>query len=197
MLRPAADPFSADGGLKLLRGNLGRAVIKVSAVAAQHRIVEAPARVFDDQDAVSAASSRRARSRRGRGRALPGTARQRHAGTARADAAAGGRCRSAAHRVALVTDGRMSGASGSVPAAIHVCRRNACRAARWREVRDGDIIRLDSVEGTLEARVPQDSWSRRTIAAADLTANAFGMGRELFRVFRASAAPAEEGGGIC
>ena len=100
------------------------------------------------------------------------------------------------HRVALVTDGRMSGASGAVPAAIHVTPEVA-GGGPLGKVRDDDIIRLDSVKGTLEARVPQDTWSRRTIAAADLTANAFGMGRELFRVFRASAAPAEEGGGIC
>ncbi len=100
------------------------------------------------------------------------------------------------HRVALVTDGRMSGASGTVPAAIHLTPEVASGGPLGK-VRDGDVIRLDSVKGTLEALVPEESWSRRPVAIADLTANRVGMGRELFRVFRMNAAPAEEGGGIC
>ena len=100
------------------------------------------------------------------------------------------------HEVALVTDGRMSGASGKVPAAIHLTPEVACGGPLAR-VRDGDIIRLDSLNGTLQAHVPEESWSQRPLATADLTANTFGVGRELFRAFRAAAAPAEEGGGIC
>jgi phosphogluconate dehydratase len=96
----------------------------------------------------------------------------------------------------LVTDGRMSGASGSVPAAIHLTPEVASGGPLGK-VRDGDIIRLDSLEGTLQALVPQESWERRPIATTDLSANAHGMGRELFRAFRLNAAPAEEGGGIC
>ena len=100
------------------------------------------------------------------------------------------------HRVALITDGRMSGASGAVPAAIHLTPEVASGGPLGK-LRDGDLIRLDSVKGTLEALVPAETWSRRPVATADLTGNAFGIGRELFRAFRASAAPAEEGGGIC
>ncbi|MGH8169421.1 MAG: dihydroxy-acid dehydratase, partial [Steroidobacteraceae bacterium] len=90
----------------------------------------------------------------------------------------------------------MSGASGAVPAAIHLTPEVASGGPLGK-VRDGDMIRLDSVKGTLEALVSEDSWSRRPNATADLSANALGMGRELFRVFRMNAAPAEEGGGVC
>jgi phosphogluconate dehydratase len=196
VLRPATDPFSADGGLKLLRGNLGRSVIKVSAVGAGQRIIEAPARVFDSQEAVLESFQRGELARdvvvvvRFQGPRANGMPELHGLTPALAS------LQSKGHRVALVTDGRMSGASGAVPAAIHVTPEVA-GGGPLGKVRDEDIIRLDSVKGTLEARVPQDTWSRRTIAAADLTANAFGMGRELFRAFRASAAPAEEGGGIC
>jgi phosphogluconate dehydratase len=100
------------------------------------------------------------------------------------------------HRVALITDGRMSGASGAVPAAIHLTPE-AASGGPLGKVCNGDIIRLDSVKGTLEALVPEETWARRPAATADLTSNSFGVGRELFRAFRASAAPAEEGGGIC
>jgi phosphogluconate dehydratase len=100
------------------------------------------------------------------------------------------------HRVALVTDGRMSGASGTVPAAIHLTPE-AASGGPLGKVRDDDLIRLDSVKGTLEALVAEESWHRRPVATADLASNSFGVGRELFRAFRAGAAPAEEGGGIC
>jgi phosphogluconate dehydratase len=196
VLRPAADPFSADGGLKLLRGNLGRAVIKVSAVGHHHRIVEAPARVFDSQEAVLESFQRGELARdvvvvvRFQGPRANGMPELHGLTPALAS------LQSKSHRVALVTDGRMSGASGAVPAAIHLTPEVASGGPLGK-VRDGDIIRLDSVKGTLEALVPAETWSHRTVATADLTANAYGMGRELFRVFRANAAPAEEGGGIC
>jgi phosphogluconate dehydratase len=196
VLRPAADPFSADGGLKLLRGNLGRSVIKVSAVSPQHRIVEAPARVFDSQEAVLESFQRGELARdvvvvvRFQGPRANGMPELHGLTPALAS------LQSKGHRVALVTDGRMSGASGAVPAAIHLTPEVASGGPLGK-VRDDDIIRLDSVKGTLEALVSAETWSRRPVATADLTANASGMGRELFRAFRANAAPAEEGGGIC
>ncbi|HEV7137673.1 MAG TPA: phosphogluconate dehydratase [Steroidobacteraceae bacterium] len=196
VLRPAADPFSADGGLKLLRGNLGRAVIKVAAVSSQHRIVEAPARVFDSQEAVLESFQRGELARdvivivRFQGPRANGMPELHGLTPALAS------LQSKGHRVALATDGRMSGASGAVPAAIHLTPEVA-GGGPLGKVRDGDIIRLDSIKGTLEALVSEDAWSRRPTATADLTGNAFGMGRELFRVFRLNAAPAEEGGGIC
>jgi phosphogluconate dehydratase len=196
VLRPAADPFSSDGGLKLLRGNLGRSVIKVSAVSSQHRIIEAPARVFDSQEAVLESFKRGELERdlvvvvRFQGPRANGMPELHGLSPALAS------LQSKGHRVALVTDGRMSGASGAVPAAIHLTPEVASGGPLGK-VRDGDIIRLDSMKGTLEALVPEETWSRRPAATADLTANALGIGRELFRAFRASAAPAEEGGGIC
>jgi phosphogluconate dehydratase len=196
VLRPAADPFSGDGGLKLLRGNLGRAVIKVSAVSAQHRLIEAPARVFDSQEAVLESFQRGELARdvvavvRFQGPRANGMPELHGLTPALAS------LQSKGHRVALVTDGRMSGASGAVPAAIHLTPEVASGGPLGK-VRDGDIIRLDSVKGTLEALVSAEIWSRRPVATADLTANASGVGRELFRAFRASAAPAEQGGGIC
>ena len=196
VLRPAADPFSADGGLKLLRGNLGRSVIKVSAVSSQHRVIEAPARVFDSQEAVLESFQRGELARdvvvvvRFQGPRANGMPELHGLSPALTS------LQSKGHRVALVTDGRMSGASGAVPAAIHLTPEVASGGPLGK-VCDGDVIRLDSVRGTLEALVPQEVWSRRPVATADLAANMFGVGRELFRAFRAGAAPAEEGGGIC
>src|SRR6185437_14306940 len=120
VLRPASDPFSADGGLKLLRGNLGRSVIKVSAVGAQHRLIEAPARVFDSQEAVLASFQRAELARdvvvvvRFQGPRANGMPELHGLTPALASLQGKG------HRVALITDGRMSGASGAVPAAIHL-----------------------------------------------------------------------------
>ena len=196
VLRPAADPFSADGGLKLLRGNLGRSVIKVSAVSPQQRIVEAPARVFDSQEAVLESFQRGELARdvvvvvRFQGPRANGMPELHGLTPALAS------LQSKGHRVALVTDGRMSGASGAVPAAIHLTPEVASGGPLGK-VRNDDIVRLDSVKGTLEALVSDEIWNRRPVAAADLTGNAFGMGRELFRAFRANAAPAEKGGGVC
>jgi phosphogluconate dehydratase len=192
VLRPVANPFSADGGLKLLRGNLGRAVIKTSAVAAAHRIVEAPALVFENQEEVSAAFAAGkldrdvivvVRYQGPRANGMP----ELHALTpALAVLQKRGR------QVALVTDGRMSGASGAVPAAIHVTPE-ALNGGAIARVRDGDIIRLDSLSGRLEALVPEQVWQARTASAPDLRHNATGLGRELFATMRAAAGDAEAG----
>jgi phosphogluconate dehydratase len=196
VLRPVSEPFSADGGLKLLRGNLGRSVIKVSAVNPAHRVIEAPARVFDTQEAVLESFQRGELARdvvvivRFQGPRANGMPELHGLTPALAS------LQNKGHRVALVTDGRMSGASGAVPAAIHLTPE-VVSGGPLGKVRDGDIIRLDSLKGTLEALVPQESWGSRPIATADLSANGHGMGRELFRAFRMHAAAAEEGGGIC
>jgi phosphogluconate dehydratase len=192
VLRPAAAPFSADGGLRVLRGNLGRSVIKVSAVKAAHRVVEAPALVFDDQDEVLASFKRGelqrdfvavVRFQGPRANGMP----ELHKLTP-----ALGSLQDAGFRVALVTDGRMSGASGKVPAAIHVSPECLAGGALGK-VRNGDIIRLDANAGTLEACVAAEEWLQRIPSTADLSRNQFGMGRELFQSARAVALGAEEG----
>ncbi len=196
VLRRVNDPFSADGGLKLLRGNLGRAVIKVSAVKPEHRSVQAPARVFDSQEAVLHAFRQGELSRdvvvvvRFQGPRANGMP-ELHGLTPALSS-----LQSRGHRVGLVTDGRMSGASGAVPAAIHLTPEAACGGPIGR-IRDGDVVRLDSHAGVLEAEVNEAEWNRRQTPGVDLSANGFGMGRELFGLFRAHAAPAEEGGGVC
>jgi phosphogluconate dehydratase len=196
VLRRVNDPFSADGGLKLLRGNLGRAVIKVSAVKPEHRSVQAPARVFASQEAVLHAFRQGELSRdvvvvvRFQGPRANGMP-ELHGLTPALSS-----LQSRGHRVGLVTDGRMSGASGAVPAAIHLTPEAACGGPLGR-IRDGDVVRLDSHAGVLEVEVNEAEWNRRKTLGADLSANASGMGRELFGLFRAHAAPAEEGGGVC
>jgi phosphogluconate dehydratase len=196
VLRPASDPFSPDGGLKLMRGNLGRSVIKVSAVKVEHRVVEAPARVFDAQDAVIAAFEAGELERdvvvvvRYQGPRANGMPELHKLTPALAS------LQSKGFKVALVTDGRMSGASGSVPAAIHVSPE-CLHGGPLAKVRDGDVVRLDSLAGTLAVQVPEDEFSRRSAPTPTLSQNDYGMGRDLFRMFRANAAAAEEGGGVC
>lgn len=196
VLRRASDPFSADGGLKLLRGNLGRSVIKVSAVKPEHRSVEAPARVFHSQDEVIHAFKQGELSRdvvvvvRFQGPRANGMP-ELHGLTPALTS-----LQNKGHRVGLVTDGRMSGASGVIPAAIHLTPEAVCGGPIGK-VRDGDVIRLDSRTGELEARVSEAEWNRRESVTADLAANGHGFGRELFSLFRAHAAPAEHGGGVC
>jgi phosphogluconate dehydratase len=196
VLRPASNPFSADGGLKLLRGNLGRSVIKVSAVKSEHRVVEAPARVFDSQSdvivAFKAGELERdvivvVRHQGPRANGMP----ELHQLTPALSS-----LQSKGFKVALVTDGRMSGASGAVPAAIHVTPE-CLNGGPLSKVRDGDILRLDSVAGTLDAHVPGAVWDQRPNADVDVSSNAHGVGRELFKLFRANAAAAEQGGGVC
>jgi phosphogluconate dehydratase len=196
VLRPASDPFSADGGLKLLRGNLGRSVIKVSAVKSEHRVVEAPALVFDSQDDVIGAFKAGelardvvvvVRHQGPRANGMPELHKLTPALTS---------LQSKGFKVALITDGRMSGASGAVPAAIHVTPE-CLSGGPLGKIRDGDVVRLDSFAGTLDAHVPAQVWDQRTHAAADISGSTHGVGRELFRLFRANAAEAEQGGGVC
>ncbi|WP_034298673.1 phosphogluconate dehydratase [Herbaspirillum sp. RV1423] len=193
VLRPATNPFSADGGLKLLQGNLGRSVIKVSAVKPEHRAVQAPAIVFHSQAAFMKAFKAGELDKdfiavltfQGpRANGMP----ELHALTP-----ALGILQDKGRHVALVTDGRMSGASGKVPAAIHVTPE-VLAGGPLGFVRTGDMIRLDAEAGILEALVPASEWASRTTETADLSGNQTGMGRELFSVFRASVSAAEEGG---
>ncbi len=195
VLRPASDPFSKDGGMKLLRGNLGRAVIKTSAVAEGHRIVEAPARLFNDQEEVLKAFRAGqldcdavvvVRYQGPRANGMPELHQLTPALASLQDRG---------FHVALVTDGRMSGASGNVPAAIHVTPE-AIDGGPLARLRDGDVIRLDSHTGILEAKVTAAALQGRVVAPVDLTGNDSGMGRELFRLFRAHAAGAEQGAGV-
>jgi len=192
VLAHADRPFSVDGGLKLLTGSLGRAVIKVSAVKPEHRVVEAPALVFDSQDQMLDAFKRGelerdfvavVRYQGPRANGMP----ELHKLTP-----ALGVLQDQGYRVALVTDGRMSGASGKVPAAIHVTPEclNGGPLAR---VRNGDLIRLDAVAGVLDIGVDAGEWARRTVAPPKLDANQHGVGRELFAGARALATGAEQG----
>ena len=196
VLRPVRDPFSADGGLKLLRGNLGRSVIKVSAVKSAQRVVEAPARVFDSQDDVLVAFKSGELARdvvvvvRHQGPRANGMPELHKLTPALASLQDRG------FKVALVTDGRMSGASGSVPAAIHVTPE-CSSGGPLSKLRDGDIVRLDSIAGTLSAHVPEEEWNSRENASPEQRSNGHGMGRELFGLFRTHAASAEQGGGVC
>jgi phosphogluconate dehydratase len=176
----------------LVAGNLGRAIIKVSAVKPQHRVVEAPAIVFDSQeafmDAYKAGRLERdfvavVRFQGPRANGMP----ELHALTP-----ALANLQDAGRRVALVTDGRMSGASGKVPAAIHVSPEVLAGGALGR-VRDGDLIRVDAERGVLQALVDQAEWNARAVAAGDLAASQVGMGRELFAMFRTAVGAAEEG----
>ena len=193
VLRSATQPFAADGGLKLLQGNLGRSVIKVSAVKSEHRVVEAPAIVFHSQEAFMKAFKAgeldkdfvAVLSFQGpRANGMP----ELHSLTP-----ALGILQDKGRHVALVTDGRMSGASGKVPAAIHVTPE-VLSGGPLGLVRNGDMIRLDAEAGTLAALVDPAVWSQRQVETTDLSANHTGMGRELFSVFRASVSAAEEGG---
>ena len=193
VLRRADNPFSADGGLRLLAGNVGRAVIKVSAVKPEHRVIEAPAIIFDSQEALGEAFKRDELKRdfiaviRFQGPRANGMP-ELHRLTPIL-----GVLQDAGHKVALVTDGRMSGASGKVPAAIHVTPEVA-NGGPLGKVRDGDLVRLDAEAGTLEVLVPAAEWDKREVATRDLAANQHGCGRELFVNFRANAIGAEQGG---
>jgi len=192
VLRKITAPFSPDGGTVLVQGNLGRAVMKVSAVKPEHQTVEAPALVFNSQedfmDAYKAGQLDRdfvavLRFQGPRANGMP----ELHALTP-----ALANLQDAGRHVALVTDGRMSGASGKVPAAIHVSPE-ILAGGPLGLVRDGDIIRVCARTGTLEALVESSVWHSRSLATADLTPNGVGMGRELFAMFRNSVCEAEKG----
>ncbi|MBC7727925.1 MAG: dihydroxy-acid dehydratase, partial [Microbacteriaceae bacterium] len=203
IVRPVSTPFSPSGGLKLLTGNLGRSVIKISAVPPDRRLIEAPAWVFNGQDELLAAfasgeleAACRSSTQQGmvcvvrwqgpQANGMP----ELHKLTPPLAVLQG-----QGFRVALVTDGRMSGASGKVPAAIHVSPEAAAGGALAR-VRTSDLIRLDAEAGTLEALVPQAEWAAREHTAMPeplRVSDAHGMGRELFSAFRRNALVAEQG----
>ena len=192
VLRPASEPFRADGGLRVLQGNLGRAVIKVSSVPGDRLVIEAPAVVFHDQDEVKQAFDRGELDRdfvavvRFQGPKAIGMP-ELHKLTPTL-----GVLQARGHRVALVTDGRMSGASGKIPAAIHVTPE-AIDAGPLGKLRDGDLIRLDVIAGTLEAKVDAAEWAAREQVHADLSAHHVGMGRELFASLRNAVGTADAG----
>lgn len=192
ILRPIDQPFDPSGGLRVMNGNLGRAVIKVSAVKPEHRVVCAPAIVFDDQDDVMAAFERGELERdfiaviRFQGPRANGMP-ELHKLTPPLAVLQG-----RGFKVGLVTDGRMSGASGKVPAAIHVSPEVTDGGPLGR-VRDGDEILLDGNTGILQANVDSAVWESREPANRDLADCHWGMGRELFDSFRARAGSAEQG----
>ncbi|MFI5444829.1 phosphogluconate dehydratase [Polaromonas sp. UC242_47] len=195
IVRPASQPFSATGGLKLLQGNLGRSVIKVSAVPDDRHVIEAAARVFDSQEALHAAFNAGELERdvvcvvRWQGPQANGMP-ELHKLTPPLAVLQG-----KGFRVALVTDGRMSGASGKVPAAIHVSPE-AAAGGPLAKVRDGDVVLVDANTGILEVKVPAAEWAARQAAVmpeALRVSNGLGMGRELFAGMRERALTAEEG----
>jgi len=195
VLRGVNHPFQPTGGLAVLDGVLGRAVMKTSAVAPERHVIEAPAKIFHSQEEVQAAF---------------------RAGELNRDVVAVvtfqgpkangmpelhklvpplGVLQDKGYKVALVTDGRLSGASGKIPAAIHVTPEAADGGAIGK-IRDGDIVKLDAVSGTLEVRVDLAEWAARTAETADLTANQSGVGRELFAAFRTNVSTADTGASI-
>ena len=195
ILRPADEPFAGEGGLRLLSGNLGRCIIKTSAVAPMHRVVEAPARVFEDQEALKNAFEAGeltgdvvavVRFQGPRANGMP----ELHKLTPYL-----GILQDRGLQVALVTDGRMSGASGKVPAAIHLTPE-ALADGPIGKVRDGDIIRVDAVSGELSVLVPSDEWQKRRQATRKSQHSAYGTGRELFAHMRQAVSEAEAGATI-
>ncbi|MEN4902874.1 phosphogluconate dehydratase [Luteimonas sp. TWI662] len=191
VLRPASAPFEAHGGLRLLRGNLGRALIKLSAVKPEFRTIEAPAVVVDAPQALNRLHAAGALPRdfvavvRYQGPKANGMP------ELHSLAPLLGMLQNQGRRVALVTDGRLSGASGKIPAAIHVTPE-AARGGPLAYLREGDIVRLDGEAGTLEALVDADEWQRRE-AAPDTAPAPTDFGRNLFAFNRANVSPADQG----
>ena len=192
VLRPVSAPFSADGGLRLLKGNLGRSVVKVSAVKPEHRVVRAQAVVVSDQQDLLALFNAGeinkdliavVRYQGPRANGMP----ELHKLTPPLAV-----LQDKGFKVALVTDGRMSGASGKVPAAIHLSPE-ALADGPIAKVQDGDWITLDCEQGTLELEVDAATLAARTVQHPDLSHNAHGTGRELFGLFRNNASTAEAG----
>jgi len=195
VLRGIDAPFAATGGLHMLDGNLGRAVIKTSALREDRHVIEAPAIVFESQEALQSAFKRGELERdfvavvRFQGPKANGMPELHKLMPPL------GVLQDRGFRVALVTDGRLSGASGKVPAAIHVTPE-AVEGGGIAKLRDGDMIRVDAPNGSLDALVDAAEWAAREPATADLSANTHGVGRELFAAFRANAAPADMGAAI-
>jgi phosphogluconate dehydratase len=192
VLRPCARPFQPTGGLNVLSGNLGLSVIKTSSIPADRHVIEAPAKVFHAQEELQAAFKAGELNRdvvavvRFQGPKANGMPELHRLTPPLAVLQDKG------FRVALVTDGRMSGASGKVPAAIHLTPE-AADGGPIAKIRDGDIIRLDAGAGTLEVLA---DLSARAPVRADFSANETGTGRELFRAFRAIAGRADAGASI-
>jgi phosphogluconate dehydratase len=194
ILRPVAKPFSAEGGLKLLRGNLGRSVIKTSAVDPKYWHITAPARVFESQEGLAEALKQGMEGDfiavvRGQGPRANGMPELHKLIPALSGLLARGR------RVAIVTDGRMSGASGKVPAAIHLTPEAATGGPIAR-LRDGDIIELDAAAGVLEVRVDAATLQAREPVMPRAMDATFGVGRELFTRLREGVTAADEGASI-
>ncbi|MBL4805700.1 MAG: phosphogluconate dehydratase [Rhodobacteraceae bacterium] len=193
ILKPVSDPFQPNGGVKRLIGNLGQGVMKISAVAEDRRIIEAPVRIFHDQEDVKVAFKAGdldqdvvvvVRFQGPKANGMP----ELHSLTPLLTILQG-----RGHKVALVTDGRMSGASGKVPSAIHVSPE-ALDGGPLARLIDGDIVRVDAVAGTLD--VLDEAALERPLATADLSANSVGTGRELFEIFRKFVGPAETGASV-
>ncbi|TEH98451.1 phosphogluconate dehydratase [Pseudomonas aeruginosa] len=191
ILRPLDKPFSAEGGLRLMEGNLGRGVMKVSAVAPEHQVVEAPVRIFHDQASLAAAFKAGelerdlvavVRFQGPRANGMP----ELHKLTPFL-----GVLQDRGFKVALVTDGRMSGASGKVSAAIHVSPE-AIAGGPLARLRDGDRVRVDGVNGELRVLVDDAEWQARSLEPAPQDGN-LGCGRELFAFMRNAMSSAEEG----
>ncbi|HEX3896360.1 MAG TPA: phosphogluconate dehydratase [Rudaea sp.] len=195
VLRAASNPFRKDGGLRMLDGNVGRATIKVSAVPEDRFVIEAPAIVFNEQDDVQAAFERGeldrdfvavVRFQGPRANGMP----ELHKLTP-----ALGVLQGRGFRVALVTDGRMSGASGRVPAAIHVTPE-AAAGGNIGKIHNGDIVRVDAVAGTLDVKIDTATMQARHAATDDVSKHHIGLGRELFARFRSVVGAADEGASI-
>jgi phosphogluconate dehydratase len=195
VLRPASAPFDAKGGLKLVQGNLGRAVVKISAVAAEFHRIEAPARVFDSQQQVVDAFNRgeftsdmivvlthQGPSSNG----MP----ELHKLTPYLKV-----LQDSGLKIALLTDGRMSGASGQVLSAIHVAPDTLGNGLIGK-VRDGDPVVIDAGQGVMSLAVSDEELAKRPPASAGSEQSKFGMGRELFHVFRANVGDTEEGASV-
>ena len=195
ILSTIKEPFQDNGGLKMLSGNLGKSVIKISAVKPERHVIEAPAKIFSSQQALQAAFKAGeldcdfvavVRFQGPRANGMP----ELHKMTPPL-----GVLQDRGFKVALVTDGRMSGASGKVPAAIHITPE-ALDEGPIARLRDGDMIRLDASKGTLDVLVDETEFAARQPAAADLSEGAHGMGRELFANFRAIAGRADNGASV-
>ena len=188
----ADKPFQADGGIRLLTGNLGRSVIKVSAVAEEHRFIEAPAMIFNDQLELQTAFEKGLMEKdlvavmRFQGPQANGMP-ELHKMTPFL-----GILQDKGFKVALITDGRMSGASGKVPSAIHITPEAVCGGS-IAKLKDGDMVRLDANTGEVTALVEENEWEARELATYNPAGSEFGTGRELFGFMRGQVCGAEQG----
>ncbi|OJF95239.1 phosphogluconate dehydratase [Pararhizobium antarcticum] len=195
VLSTVEHPFQQSGGLKMLTGNLGKAVIKISAVKPERHVIEAPAKIFHDQTEMQTAFKDGklegdfiavVRFQGPKANGMP----ELHKLTTVL-----GILQDRGQKVALITDGRMSGASGKVPSAIHMTPE-AMEGGPIARIREGDMIRLDATSGTIQVIIDAAEFAARAPAEADLSANEFGMGRELFAPFRAAVGTADQGASV-